>query len=212
MKIHSKVLNMMTGKDPYRVWINSPFQEGDVAIATDSKMLVAIPLSLTEGAPERHETAPAEVLSIFPAATMFGRYVLASDIAEILSKHEKEQDEIECEVCEGEGVFFADDTDDDEDGVTCCECGGLGGTPIDSYSHTALKYLRIGGHYFSLYYMEKLLNAAALLDATELHLLAQVKNNGASLFFFSECRFLVMPCAVNVCDEVVGEIVIRIRS
>lgn len=158
MNKYNELLKVFTSEDEVRVWMNEPFREEQHAIATDAYSMAIVPFEKTEGIKDKdvfHPTYP--VISVVPYPSPKGLFLSVDDLVKELAKHEKEQDTKECDLCCGEGY------DDEGQGMMCEHCDGTGEVLIDSYSHSSIKYLKLGNSQFSLWNLEKLAKAAEIM-------------------------------------------------
>lgn len=101
MNKYDKILDLFTGNDPYRDFVNAPFRQGGYVYATDSRCMVRIDAGYVEGNYEHREKPDAgAVMNRTPnrletLVTMGGLKETYGRIPDVMFK--------ECDACEGIG-------------------------------------------------------------------------------------------------------------
>lgn len=211
MNKYNELLKVFTSEDEVRIWMNDPFREDQHAIATDAYSMAIVPFEKTEDVKDKgdfHPTYP--VISVVPYPSPKGLFLSVDDLVKELAKYEKEQDTKECDRCGGEGY---DDERHDDNGLFCaCEhCDGTGEVLIDSYSHSSIKFLKLGNSQFSLWNLEKLAKAAEIMGIKgRIEVTHQNLMKHPTTFQIEDVTIVLMPIMNDdVMRGIEGELFIR---
>jgi predicted nucleic-acid-binding Zn-ribbon protein len=204
-EVYVNVLNVFTGKDELRPWIEKPFFIDNLAIATDchqliffDKKLVAIELPLCEN------QNPQLILNNIPEQRNCNFKLNIDEIencfktAPITDVLKTVGEDIKCSECGGDGEVeweYESWTKDFE----CPKCDGdgyesesrqipTGEKELDKTSLVDVKNSR-----FSIKMIERLLKVKNLLSETEITLVFQEGENMANVFRIGKVEILCMP-------------------
>lgn len=207
------LLNRFKSNDGRRDWMSKPFKVGDRTVSTNAYILISTPLQ------EGFEDLSKKTKGVYPMDFNLDTKILVSELKQKLNDFPKvdcfDEEEKECDACDGSGevsFVFSYDCEDYETEEECPVCEGCGvikkisKIPNGKKELDYNKFFRIGNSVFNVARIEELLEVAEALDADEITLVNQTQPNKPSLFKIKEVEVLLMPTMCNDLTSVVQNV------
>lgn len=193
--VYVQILNMFISDDPYREWMQKPFNDAGKTIATNSERLVAIPQI------EEYNQLN-KIGSIYPVNHNLKSLIKVNELQAKLKEFPTVDcyDTIiaECKECNGTGEVewgYGSYTKD----FDCPVCDGTGEseqlseTPNGGKEFDQTKYFQIGKCLFQVKYIQELFEVAKILESDEIYVVYQINNHSVTVFSIKDVEILIMP-------------------
>lgn len=207
------LLNRFKSNDDYRDWMAKPFNVGNKTVSTNGYVLISTPLQ------EGFDDLSNKTKGVYPMDFNLDMKILVSELKQKLNDFPKvdcfDEEEKECDACDGSGevsFVFSYDCEDYETEEECPVCKGCGfinkisKIPNGKKELDYNKFFGIGNSAFYVARIEELLEVAETLQSEHITLVNQTQPNKTSLFKIKEVEVLLMPIVCNDLTNVVQNV------
>lgn len=175
----------------YNEWMMKPFFINELAMATDTEVMVWFDKKLTQELAPCGASNPDNVLSIIPKEFNYDLTIKTSDIQEAFDKHAVSGYAI-CKACNGDTSVDFEFKFNKKKYIKTEECPVCNGLRKDS--NLDKFYIDICNCRFSARIINILLYTARNLNESDIVLKQQLQHNKSSLFKIGNVNVLAMPC------------------
>jgi len=210
MNKYNLILFSCVSDHEYRPWTNNPFIIENVAYSTDASIMAIIPANLTNGFGPLDGYEPEKFLSVVPRLRHHKMSFLVSELIHAISLCPLVPESVDCNACEGDGyVEFGFEFEGNcySKELECPICKGEGELKKgDTKVLDPEKRIKIGDCFFAFPYMQKIADAAKLLEVEKIDLVLQGSARGGNVFRFDQVEILLMPLLPDTDYEIIYEI------
>lgn len=214
-EVYGNILNLYTGKDELRDWINKPFFIGNLAIATNAHELVFFDKNLSEIELDVcGNVNPQLILNNIPEQRNQEYKLNIEEIENYLNIAPKVDvlktvgKDVKCTECEGDGqVEWEYERWTKE--FDCPKCDGEGyesesrQVPTGEQEIDGLNLVDVKESRFSIKMIDRLIQVKNMLNENEITLVFQEAENMANVFRIGNVEILCMPMMKRDNDELV---------
>lgn len=191
-----KLLLSFVSDDELRPNLCHPFKQGEYACATNGHVALILPAT---SAPWVDATDGPNMLAVMPrevASIPFQTSALRAFLDSVPKVEEKDEEEVTCPHCDGDGFYECEECGSD---VDCKDCNGTGS--IKTKSAPTGRMVRndraIVGAFDSFFFVRvlaRVLDVAEALGCEEIRTLSATYTPQPALFGIGDARVLIMPC------------------